>query len=129
MTPQNVTAKQYAQWRLFADRRMKTACTVYPVVRTKTSHAGTEMTWPSGTATVCHIYPGLQSSGRSQVLREAYANQLATKMYWTIILPYDTTVAVDYKIVVGGQTFRVIGFPDAQSFLVTINCICEEILT
>ena len=127
--PQNVTDKQLSQMRSFAARRMKTACTVKPVTQTKKSGGGTAMSWGSGTATVCHIYPGLQSSGRSLVVRDDIGDQLLTKIYWTIILPYDTTVGVDYKIDVGSQSFRVLGFPDDQSFLVELNLVCEEIQT
>lgn len=127
--PRNVSTKQLAQMRSFASRRMKTACTVYPIVETKTAIGGTAYTWPTtGTATVCDIYPGLQSSGRSMIIRDTQGDELFTLMYWTIVLPYDTTVGIDYKIVVGTQTFKVLGVPDNQSYLVQKNVTCEEIL-
>jgi len=127
--PRSVTSKQLTQMRSFASRRMKTTCTVKPVTNTTTSHGGTAYTWGDGTATVCDIYPGLQSSGRSLVVRDELGDQLLTKVYWTVILPYNTTVSMNDKIEVGSQSFRVVGFPDDQSFLVQLNLVCEEIQT
>jgi hypothetical protein len=125
--PELVSTKQITQMRSIAARRMKTACTVYPAVEASTSIGGTAKTWPTGTTTVCRIYAGMQSSGRAALSRDEIGDMLYTLAYWTIILPYDTTVGADDKIVVGSQTFRVVGVPDDQSVLVQKNVTCEEI--
>lgn len=125
--PQIVSDKQLAQWRSFAARRMQTTCTVKPITRTKTAQSGTARTWGAGTETVCHAYQGLQSSGRAELDRDEFGEQILTKISWTIILPYDTTIGVDDKIEIGSQSFRVAGFPDDQSLLVQLNTVCEEI--
>jgi len=116
-----LSANDLATIRGVLERVTDTACTVKPRTITATSQAGHTPTWGAGTTTVCRINPGSTASKSEQ------GGRMVTKMRWTIALPYDTSVSAGDRIVVGSQTFTVIGFPDDQSFLAEIVAICEEV--
>lgn len=98
---------------------MDKAVTVIHYTRTTTTGGGQSATSAS-TTTVGRVRPGGSPS------RGNDGGKVTDKMQWTITLPYNTTISAGDEITVGSQTFRVVGFPDDQSFLTALTVTCVE---
>lgn len=120
MTMGLLSANDLASCRATQSESFDKTCAVIHYTRTTTTSGGQSASSTS-TETVCRARPG------GAPTRGNDGGKVTDKMQWTISLPYDTTISAGDDITIGTQTFRVVGFPDDQSFLTALTIRCIEV--
>lgn len=98
-------------------------CTIKAPVRAKDNTGSVKVTYPNDdyTGVSCGLAPNTGATDDTEGERFVAVSD------WIIRLPYDQTVASQYRVVVGGDTYEVLGVSDDHEFRVIRKAYCNRI--
>lgn len=92
-------------------------CVILSPTNASDGQGGYTVTWGTASANVkCRIDPG-----RKEMYERVTGAKLTPYSWWQLTLPYDTTIATNYRVVVNGATYNVVNPDDNKSWMGTLR--------
>lgn len=109
-----LNSKQLSHMRAAAEALMPDTCQLQTVTRTADGAGGWTESWSVSATVACRV-DAMISRNRS----EAQAAREAKIVYYTLTVPWDTTLELDMRVVHGGVTYEVVEAHGDDSWPVT----------
>lgn len=92
-------------------------CVILSPTNTSDGQGGWSTTWGTVSANVkCRIDPG-----RKEMYERVTGAALKPFSWWQLTLPWNTSIGVDYRVVVNGNTYNVVNHDDNKSWMGTLR--------
>lgn len=120
-----LSASQLARMRAEVAQLLPNTCTIQQPTNTKDGKGGVVQTWSTavgGANVPCRLDPmdkPVQADEQGQ--REAIVNQRR------LTVPYDAPLAVDYRVIVGSETYEIRDLADDGSWRPTKRAIVTKV--
>lgn len=118
-----LTDAELSWLRAAVEETLPNTCVFYSPTKTSDGMGGNTITWGAVGTVLARIDPVINAYGRENLGAAAIRDYSR----FTLTVPHDTTLQANWRVVVNGGTFNVVGVGTANSWALDVRAYVERI--